>query len=599
MKKLLTTLVLLLLLIPTTANAVVDESSFSDVTFSHSNNDAIDYVKSQNIVSGYNDGTFKPDKTINRAEFTKIIIGSKFSTEQIESCIPQQSFSDVDPFLVPWIYQYSCIARNHKIINGYSDGTFKPNKEISFIEASKIIANTFGYEVTEHETWYKPFVEKLSEKKAIPTSITQLQKNITRGEMAEMVYRLKAGVLDKETLSYEDLESSNWKTHIDKTLGIKFQYPSSYVEKETPNGEFYSLKLAQENCETACSYIHLLDDMKDLQSYVDTENYLVITSEDSFLGQESKKGYFIGTGSPQFVIFKNPDYRRGVKMTVSFMEENIFHKILESIELLNEETNIMDISVEDTFDKMEVTHVGPVVESDPISSYNIQFQLKGIKNARGIVKRFGHLGLMFVTENYLFPTFTKSKAYRFNSVLQDSPLENKCVEMVIDKATVVHHESGRAGVSIHSENIKECSNIEQNPISFYLLGQVGDDMGGDISRYLVQTETESSAINDSIENKIINSLNSIFDIKTNVYGSTNLQNMLYLSDLIVSDIRFMNDTYLINLHGKIIGVGSVADAFIKLQITKTIEQFTDNYSIVLNDSKSEWDCALDASGLCR
>ncbi len=47
--------------------------SFSDVPANHSNADAIAYVKSQGIVSGYSDGTFRPDQQINRAEFAKIV----------------------------------------------------------------------------------------------------------------------------------------------------------------------------------------------------------------------------------------------------------------------------------------------------------------------------------------------------------------------------------------------------------------------------------------------------------------------------------------------------------------------------------------------
>jgi hypothetical protein len=60
---------------------------FSDVSSGHVNYDAIKYVQDNGIVSGYQDGTFKPDKTINRAEFTKIIVAARFPTAAIDSCI--------------------------------------------------------------------------------------------------------------------------------------------------------------------------------------------------------------------------------------------------------------------------------------------------------------------------------------------------------------------------------------------------------------------------------------------------------------------------------------------------------------------------------
>ena len=64
-------------------------SSFSDLSSSHANYDAIEYVKSNNIVNGYEDGSFKPNDSINRAEFTKIVIASQFDTDFIENCINQ------------------------------------------------------------------------------------------------------------------------------------------------------------------------------------------------------------------------------------------------------------------------------------------------------------------------------------------------------------------------------------------------------------------------------------------------------------------------------------------------------------------------------
>ena len=45
----------------------------------------------------------------------------------------------------------------------------------------------------------------LIKKKAIPSSITNFQKNITRGEMAEMIYRLKEKITNKASNSYEKL----------------------------------------------------------------------------------------------------------------------------------------------------------------------------------------------------------------------------------------------------------------------------------------------------------------------------------------------------------------------------------------------------------
>ncbi|MBN1494911.1 S-layer homology domain-containing protein [Candidatus Peregrinibacteria bacterium] len=169
--------------------------AFPDVYSSHPNFDAINYVEAEGIVEGYEDGTYKPDNTINRAEFTKILIESKYEDTQIDNCAFNEQFPDVA--LTAWYAKYVCMARNEGIVDGYADGTFKPGSLINFAEASKIIVNTYEYPTGTSEIWYRPFVEVLQDKKAIPTSIASVNEDITRGEMAEMIYRLMENITNK------------------------------------------------------------------------------------------------------------------------------------------------------------------------------------------------------------------------------------------------------------------------------------------------------------------------------------------------------------------------------------------------------------------
>lgn len=191
---------------------ITNAASFSDVSENHMNSDAIEYVKDKNIVAGYPDGNFMPDQTINRAEFIKIIIGAQFSSAVIDNCITKNVQAGANTVFFPdvskneWFAKYICVAKMNNVISGYPDGTFKPGNTINFAEAAKIISNAFGYSVTEGGTWYKPFIDNLGEKNAIPDTIKSFNHNITRGEMAEMVYRLKANITTKESLDYEAIQ---------------------------------------------------------------------------------------------------------------------------------------------------------------------------------------------------------------------------------------------------------------------------------------------------------------------------------------------------------------------------------------------------------
>ena len=220
-------------------------SSFQDVSAGHANYDAIEYVKSNGIVSGYPNGDFKPDSTINRAEFTKIIVGAQFDAATIDGCIAKNIQVEWSYAFFPdvpkdaWFAKYICVAKMNDIVKGYPDGSFGPDKDINFSEASKIIVNAFGYKVSSDVIWYKPFVEQLGLKKAIPTTIAGLSVNITRGEMAEMVYRLKANISNKTSLTYqsliEDIKTGKVTSATDSTItysnsefGLTFNYPNNW-----------------------------------------------------------------------------------------------------------------------------------------------------------------------------------------------------------------------------------------------------------------------------------------------------------------------------------------------------------------------------------
>ncbi len=187
--------------------------SFSDVPDSHPNATAIEYVKSMNMVDGYPDGTYRPDETINRAEFTKIVTTANYDMAPIDLCLERQLssseptvfFSDVSRF--EWYAKYICIAKVNNVIGGYPDGTFRPGEKIKFVEAAKIIVNIFGYETVTDEVWYKPFIDMLAAKGAIPTSIDSFEKYITRGEMAEIIYRVHGGITNLPSWTYDDLKN--------------------------------------------------------------------------------------------------------------------------------------------------------------------------------------------------------------------------------------------------------------------------------------------------------------------------------------------------------------------------------------------------------
>jgi len=194
---------------------------FTDVSPDSPYYEALTYLKDQGIVKGYDDGSYKPNNTINRAEFTKIVVGTIADTQTLNNCeslytkiddYNSRVFNDVVFVMVagnapPWYFDYVCVAKHTGLVGGYPDGSFRPATEINFAEAAKIVSEAMNSDTMKAgDPWYKVYVEYLAQNKAIPTTIGFLDQKITRGEMAEIVYRLKAKVTSKPSLTYEDLK---------------------------------------------------------------------------------------------------------------------------------------------------------------------------------------------------------------------------------------------------------------------------------------------------------------------------------------------------------------------------------------------------------
>lgn len=193
---------------------VFEAQLFTDVSVNHPQAEAIGYLQREGIASGYAAGTFEPQASINRAEFTRITNRAVAAAgpEQGKLCVAferqggrAQLFTDVPPG--SWFEEDVCVARQRGVVNGYPDGSFKPASNITFAETAVVLARAFRLPLTaDQASWYAPAVAALAERHAIPETIEGYDRPITRGEMAEMIWRLRAGVANRPSLEVASLE---------------------------------------------------------------------------------------------------------------------------------------------------------------------------------------------------------------------------------------------------------------------------------------------------------------------------------------------------------------------------------------------------------
>jgi plastocyanin/predicted DNA-binding antitoxin AbrB/MazE fold protein len=184
-----------------TMDSGTSTQAFTDVSASSPYYNAVTYLKAHGVISGYADGTFKPDQQVNRAEALKIILlGSGI---QVPASVDLEPFRDTDR--TAWYAPYVAQAKTLNIVSGYADGTFKPAQTVNMVENLKIllmtkkvdlstvIAASNPYADALTGQWYTPYVEYAKEKNLIDADNKNMiypSQPMTRGKLADAMYRL-------------------------------------------------------------------------------------------------------------------------------------------------------------------------------------------------------------------------------------------------------------------------------------------------------------------------------------------------------------------------------------------------------------------------
>lgn len=181
-------------------------SKFSDVAATEIYSQAVSTLSLMNVINGYPDGTFGPEKNVTRAEFTAMLMrtlgyGSTGSTSAAE--LP---FTDVDDNNsdINWAIPNINTAYAMGIINGYEDQTFRPSADVAYEEAVKMIVCTLGYGSnvdTSTDPWYANYIAIASQIGLTKTASKLGSATVpaTRACIAQLLYdALEIKLVEKE-----------------------------------------------------------------------------------------------------------------------------------------------------------------------------------------------------------------------------------------------------------------------------------------------------------------------------------------------------------------------------------------------------------------
>lgn len=212
-----------------------EDNGFSDVDFSTEQGQAIEKMYSVGYLKGYNDGTFKPDATITRAELTRVF-NQVFKYElNEEKAATMEDFSDVEQGA--WYYNDVRIAQTNGYINGFNDGTFRPQDNFTRQQTCVTLALAAGLQNTAQEITISDEVSPWAEnyvKAAIADGAFELEEgntfrataNITRGEVCEAL--AKYVVIETEVVTDEQGEAvTNSEGETETATTVSVSKPNS------------------------------------------------------------------------------------------------------------------------------------------------------------------------------------------------------------------------------------------------------------------------------------------------------------------------------------------------------------------------------------
>ena len=98
-------------------------------------------LRDKGILSGYEDGQLHLERTLTRAEFTKIFCDAFLADDEVKADAPE--FPDVPDG--HWAKDYIAAAYGAGVISGFDDGTFRPDDTVTYEQAVKIIMSRLNY----------------------------------------------------------------------------------------------------------------------------------------------------------------------------------------------------------------------------------------------------------------------------------------------------------------------------------------------------------------------------------------------------------------------------------------------------------------------
>lgn len=271
----------LLLIVSVLMSMFTVSASFSDVADGYAHTVAIETLTQLGVIGGYPDGTYQPDKNVTRGEMAALVyrLATTFANVDQKDTI----FSDVAAD--NWASGYITWCNAKAIVGGYPTGDFKPENNVSYDEALKMVCATLGYTDFDSALWPTDVRQKALKDLKLGAELEDVAgaDKLTRGQVAQLLYNALTVDMNQTKIgyvydtSYVDDKGDPVKVKVPVEVAMNlaedvWNYKTAkYRVVATENKTFNGLGAAT-NDEAKIEYVTVLDDGTFLMDDNNTEN---------------------------------------------------------------------------------------------------------------------------------------------------------------------------------------------------------------------------------------------------------------------------------------------------------------------------------------
>ncbi|MBE7062716.1 MAG: S-layer homology domain-containing protein [Ruminococcaceae bacterium] len=158
-------------------------------------------LDSLGIFEGYEDGSYRLENNLTRAEFTKVAVAASPDRKSVSGHLSVSPYSDVPHIL--WSAPYIQLAARKGYVNGYLDSTFRPDEPITYAEATAVFLRLLGYQNSDFGAAWPQGHMAIAEDLGLCDGISLSYSDaITRSDTVTLLYNLLDQNLKGQTAEY-------------------------------------------------------------------------------------------------------------------------------------------------------------------------------------------------------------------------------------------------------------------------------------------------------------------------------------------------------------------------------------------------------------